>query len=875
MHTVFHRRRRCPPVSLWLMSGLALVWPAGGAAGRSAALANGALNPNPPSAPVRVVFVHHSTGEAWLADDHGQLGLALASNSYFVSDTNYGWTVNGDPIGDRTDIGNWWEWFAGPTHELVMAALFAEARQHCEYSRLASAPGNSNEIVMFKSCFPNSHLGGNPDDPPTSGANPLRGQDASSEHHTVANAKGIYNDILATFAAHPEKLFVVITAPPLRASDTDAAAAANARAFNTWLVNDWRAGYGGRNVFVFDFFNVLTSNGGNATTNDLGRATGNHHRFRSGAIEYITTQGGNTLAYPTGDSHPSAAGDLKATGEFVPLLNIAYHCWRGTGGCPGSATACTVTCTATVPTSAQAGTAVPFEAQATAAGCTGATTFHWTFGDGSPAATGQNTSHVYPAPGSFTWTLTVVNGTSSCTRSGTITVTGQAASPRGVRRRLTPSTPTSGGRLQPSDLVYLGAFRLPDRADDAPEEATWEYGGEGLAYRSNGDPSGGGDGFPGSLFGTGLDQVNLVSEVSIPAPVISARKDLEELPTATTLQPFADVRGNLFTPLVELPRVGLCVLADVATGEKLHMCWGQHLQEDAEVRIPSHGWCNPTLADPDTRGAWWIGDVSLYAVNGYLLEIPDEWATAHVGGRRLGTGRFRDGGWSGMGPSLYAYAPWLAGNPPPPGTRLSAVQLLQYDSTLDGASSSGSGRLAGYQDADEWEGSAWITTPSGKQAVVFAGTKGTGAYWWYGWADPTGTGTPCVEMEPGGEPMCFRADGAPCPAELVRECEGHTSYRGFWSSAKTARLIFYDPEDFARVARGDMQANEPQPYAYLNLDPWLFLPDPPVEPELLGTGVQRRFRIGELAYDRAHGHLFILERFADGAKPIVHVFRVH
>lgn len=453
------------------------------------------------------------------------------------------------------------------------------------------------------------------------------------------------------------------------------------------------------------------------------------------------------------------------------------------------------------------------------------------------------------------------------------TATSQPTS-RQVRRRLSRPTSTTGSRLQPWDLSYLGAFRLPDRAGGSPEEATWGYSGEGLAYRPSGDPTGGHDGFPGSLVGTGFDQVNLVSEISIPAPVISASKRPDELPMATALQPFADVRGSLFTAFVELPRVGLCVLSDVQTGEKLHMAWGQHFQQEANVRIPSHGWCNLTLASPATQGAWWLGDLSLYSVNGYLMEIPDLWATAHVGGRRLGSGRFRDGGWSGMGPSLHAYAPWLSGNPPPPGTRLNAVTLLQYKSTLEGAPPVGPGILGGYQDADEWEGGAWITTPSGKSAVVFAGTKGTGAYWWYGWADPTGTGTPCVEMAPGDEPICFRADGSRCPPELVRECVAHSSARGFWSSAKAARLIFYDPEDFARVARGEMQASEPQPYAQVDLDAWLFLPDPPPEAEVLGTGAQRRFRLGEVAYDRARGHLFILERFADGTKPVVHVWRV-
>jgi hypothetical protein len=53
---------------------------------------------DPPDHMVRLVFIHHSTGENWLADDNGGLGLALADNNYFVSDTNYGCP---DAIGDR------------------------------------------------------------------------------------------------------------------------------------------------------------------------------------------------------------------------------------------------------------------------------------------------------------------------------------------------------------------------------------------------------------------------------------------------------------------------------------------------------------------------------------------------------------------------------------------------------------------------------------------------------------------------------------------------------------------------------------------------------------------------------------------------------
>jgi hypothetical protein len=288
-------------------------------------------NPNPPSATVKLIFIHHSTGENWLVDDNGGLGLTLRDNNYFVSDTNYGWGPGpaGGPIGDTTDIGHWWNWFRSDQRDIYMQALFGEYGQNSYYTRLDSDPdpARQNQVILFKSCFPNSNLGGNPSDPAPVGDNLLRGQDAYSEYHTVANAKGIYNDLLVYFAAHRDKLFVVIAAPPLRSADTSAAQAANARAFNTWLVNDWLAGYPYKNVAVYDFYNVLTSNGGNANLNDLGSAGGNHHRWRNGAVEHSQNLANNYSSYPSGDSHPSKAGNLKASGEFVQVLNVFYHRW--------------------------------------------------------------------------------------------------------------------------------------------------------------------------------------------------------------------------------------------------------------------------------------------------------------------------------------------------------------------------------------------------------------------------------------------------------------------------------------------------------------------------------------------------------------------
>jgi hypothetical protein len=287
-------------------------------------------DPNPPASPVKLVFIHHSCGSNWLQDSNGGLGIALRDANYFVSDTNYGWGTDG--IGSSTDIGHWYDWFRGGSSSTYTAELYAESGQNSSYSRLGTDPGGDNEIVMFKSCYPNSALKGSPSDPvPPIGSNPLKGQSSGSTYHTVANAKGIYVDLLEYFETRQDKLFVVVTAPPLRSGTY----AGNARAFNNWLVNDWLDGYPYRNVFVFDFYNVLTSNGGGDYSSDFNWTTGNHHRWLGGAIQHKTDGGGDTLAYPTGDDHPNYVGNQKATGEFIDLLNVAYNRFKsGAAGAP-------------------------------------------------------------------------------------------------------------------------------------------------------------------------------------------------------------------------------------------------------------------------------------------------------------------------------------------------------------------------------------------------------------------------------------------------------------------------------------------------------------------------------------------------------------
>ncbi|MBN1814082.1 MAG: hypothetical protein JXA14_19750 [Anaerolineae bacterium] len=389
--------------------------------------------------------------------------------------------------------------------------------------------------------------------------------------------------------------------------------------------------------------------------------------------------------------------------------------------------------------------------------------------------------------------------------------------------------PPSGPLIQPSDLAYLGAFRLPS---DAPDEIGWMWSGEALTYYPEGDPGGPDDGFPGSLFGAGHNWNQYVSEISIPVPVVSSGKNVEELNTAITLQPFQDIRGGTIDWPLEQPRAGLEYLPPQGEQDsgKLYFCWAQHLDEGATS--PSHGWAELDLSDPHPAGPWRIGEYWNYVTTDYLFAIPPEWADAYTPGMLLATGRYRDGGQGSFGPSLFAYGPWNESNPPQPGATLDAVPLLLYGNVYE----EGSSAMDGYAHSDHWSGGAWLTAGE-KSAVVFVGTKGLGETWY---------GCP---------------DGAVWPEEppYPPECEG----RGWWSSQFAAQIIFYNPADLAAVAAGTMESGEPQPYAVMEIEDVLYN----VDFVLLN-------HLGAAAFDRQRGLLYVLEPLADEDRSIVHVWRV-
>jgi len=401
-------------------------------------------------------------------------------------------------------------------------------------------------------------------------------------------------------------------------------------------------------------------------------------------------------------------------------------------------------------------------------------------------------------------------------------------------------------RINPlTDLEYLGAFRLPSGGSGAER---WSHGGYGMTYCPTGDPGGEGDGYPGSLFGVGHVDHGYVSECSIPAPVISAEKNLTDLPRAVTLQPFIDVtNGVMQEDERQLTDIQYYSKQGGQTTDKLY--WALY-----DFYVPDkpklHGWCELDFSNLQSQGTWQLKIPSLTntaAQTAYLFDILPDWAEVHVPGdpvqgttaKYLATGRKRPGqGQGSFGPALYAYAPWNHGNPPADDAKLDTVQLLYYDPSHPSDEE--------HAWNDRWRDGAWLSV-GGKQAVIFAGLR------------------PMRNFKNGLEYY-----GPELPGHIA-------SGKGYHSDPTYAAILFYDTDDLALVAQGDKESYEPHPYAVFNVTKYLYPAEHNANPEANGLSLEGFRGLGGVGYDRDRQLLYVMQRGIDGfyeRAPIVHVFRV-
>jgi hypothetical protein len=354
--------------------------------------------------------------------------------------------------------------------------------------------------------------------------------------------------------------------------------------------------------------------------------------------------------------------------------------------------------------------------------------------------------------------------------------------------------------INPAGLEYRGAFVLP-------EDFSW--GGEAIAYfpDGNGGPSGPADGFPGSLFVTNLNQPEngLVGEVSIPAPIILPAKNVALLNQAAIVtQPVnirpANVNGWEY---VDIWRTGL---EFVPEEKRLYSSWSIHYTV-TEEKHASISCCSATnLAGSPKFGAWYIGRSNqppLDAMaNDWLLAAPQSWADANCAGRNLLVGRSRDGGLSGLGPTLYAFSK-VGATPPAANSELPTTTLLQYGSVLEADDYHFPNSVAGYKHSDDWREAVWLTA-SNQNAVAMVGNKALG-HNWYGYH---------------GERM--RHDWVIADVPYPEFYETDPDGKGWRAHNRQPMIIFFNPADLAKVAAGQMQPFEPQPYSAFRIPKALF-----------------------------------------------------
>lgn len=131
----------------------------------------------------------------------------------------------------------------------------------------------------------------------------------------------------------------------------------------------------------------------------------------------------------------------------------------------GGATGCSVTCTASAPSSGQTGASLSFSGSATATACAGSLSYDWDFGDGLAHGSTASATHTYASTGAYTWTFTAIAGTTSCSKSGLVNVTSPACSvtcsasvPSGSSVGQEVSFTGSASSTCPNEIQYLWQF---------------------------------------------------------------------------------------------------------------------------------------------------------------------------------------------------------------------------------------------------------------------------------------------------------------------------------------------------------------------------------------------------------------------------------
>jgi hypothetical protein len=386
-------------------------------------------------------------------------------------------------------------------------------------------------------------------------------------------------------------------------------------------------------------------------------------------------------------------------------------------------------------------------------------------------------------------------------------------------RQVAAGDPRELPRLEPSDLHYLGAFRVPPaQSESNASEDALAYGGRALGMS------------PRGLYWGGHDWHGRLAEISIPAVGETADiiTSLADVPNLSSIHPDPDP--------------GAVVLG----GTLLHnqrLVVSAYVYYDASGRAHrSHFVGAPTLTD--FTGPYALdGDVP-GALAGYMAAIPQAWQALFGAPALTGLCCVSIIGRSSFGPALSAFDPDALGHahagtevpalrtqatePDVPALRTTdgvvATPLLRYsfdtplhpDFDRDGR-------------ANDWFNLSTmvrgVAFPDDTRTVLFIGRHGTGPYCY-------GTGPECDD-----------------PAEPHQGTHAYPYQQQVW---------FYDANDLLAVKEGRLRPHDPRPYAVMRL---------PSSDEGVSSNV-----VTGAAYDPRTRRLYVAAGASD--QPVVHVFHI-
>jgi len=378
------------------------------------------------------------------------------------------------------------------------------------------------------------------------------------------------------------------------------------------------------------------------------------------------------------------------------------------------------------------------------------------------------------------------------------------------------SAARSGPLVQPKNLVYEGAFRVPS---DRVNETSFAYGGTAISFNAEHQ----------SLFIVGHDWHQRVAEISIPE--IRSTTALFRLATAKLLQPFTDATEG---------KMGLVGPNTVKVGGLLpyqgQLYLSAYLYYDGRgEQVLSHFVSKPDLsASGDVRGPFQIGNLGAGFVSGYFGLVPPAWRDALGGPVLNGNCCLGVISRTSYGPALFTIDPAkIEKESPVPATPLvyypSKHPLTEWDST--GPFFNGTTEVRG------------VVFHAGTRSVLVFGRHGLGTFCY-------GPGT--SDTKQAGQP----ADGG-----IDKWCYDPSSEsKGTHAYPYSYYVWAYDANDLADVKAQRKSPWDVKPYATWSLN--------------LPFSAEGHAVLNGATYDPDSGRIFVSQAFGDGELPVIHVFTV-